>query len=199
MRRNEKWPGTVFHRLLDGSIFPDPAQIVPFPSTFRQKHFSDRRKHFLLQTFGPEYFSWSNRNSSFSIDLSTETFFWPQKTFTFTDFWTGVFFLVPQKHFPFHRHLRWFFFSIHLVSIMQILIAVSGWPDLTIFIHTHHCKTIYLVCPLLWVQCCQSCLVQEETHPFNILSKWEWINKSQEFFLQNPNLHNFTLLSAEFK
>ena len=153
MRRNEKWPGTVFHRLLDGSIFPDPAQIVPFPSTFRQKHFSDRIKHFLLQTFGREYFSWSHKNISFS-----------------SDFLTGVFFPIPQKYFLFHRHLRWFFFSIHLVSIMQILIAVSGWPDLTIFIHTHHCKTIYLVCPLLWVQCCQSFLVQEETHPFNILS-----------------------------
>ena len=69
MRRNEKWPGTVFHRLLDGSIFPDPAQIVPFPSTFRQKHFSDRRKHFLLQTFWPEYFSWSHKNISLSIDI----------------------------------------------------------------------------------------------------------------------------------
>lgn len=124
MRRNEKWPVTVFHRLLDRSIFPDPVEVVPFPSTFGQKHFSHRIKYFLLQAFRQEHFSWSRINISFSSDFPTKIFPFPSTS-------EMVFIFNPS--------------CFHYASPDCCFWLTRSDLDEDIFIPTHHCKTIYLV------------------------------------------------------
>ena len=193
MRRKEKWPGTVFHRLLDGSIFLTSTKIFPFPLTFRQEHFSGRIKTFLSPvTFRHGPFLDRKKGMLFKRLLGgsifpdrTKTFLFPSRlemVFLFNPSCCHYYYANPDCYFWLTRsnsdeywHLRKYHckknyrselcFGLNKVNFK--VFYFKRWP---IHLRTYHCKRnndFGQKWALLWIKCVQfqSFLLQEKIRP----------------------------------